>query len=474
MSVDNRKTTFALFFGTRNGFPGALMASARDEMSRTLTQLGHEVLMLDENATAHGGVCSLAEGRIYADWLKSNEGKFDGVILCLPNFGDENGAVAALKHANVPILVQAYPDEMDKMSPALRRDAFCGKLSVMDVFRQNGVKFTALKPHTVSPLSKTFADNVDYFDRICRVVKGVKEMHVGAFGARTTDFKTVRIDELALQSHGITMETFDLSSIFAQTEKVSESESAFKAKAERLTNYTDFSRMPKDRFAKLVQLAVVIDNYINDYKLDAVALRCWIEMQSVLGVSVCVLLSELNDRMITASCELDVANAITMYAGSLASGQVSACLDWNNNYYDDENKCILFHCGPVPQTMMTSKGCVTEHGILGNVEPPERTFGCNVGRIKPGQFTFSSMMTEKGNLKFYMGEGGFTSDPIAEDFFGCAGVAEIPNLQDVLLHIAKEGHRHHVSVTPGTFAGPFGEALSHYLGYEVHYPQGRI
>jgi L-fucose isomerase-like protein len=88
-----------------------------------------------------------------------------------------------------------------------------------------------------------------------------------------------------------------------------------------------------------------------------------------------------------------------------------------------------------------------------------------------GPFTFTSMLTDSGNLRFYVGEGEFTSDPIPDDFFGCAGVAEIPNLQDVLLHVGYEGHRHHVSVTPGHWAAPLGEALDYYLGFEVSYPQ---
>ena len=379
--------------------------------------------------------------------------------------------MAALKHAGVPILVQAYPDELDKMGPASRRDAFCGKLSVMDVFRQNEVAFTALKPHTVAPSSEAFADNVDHFDRVCRVTNGLKEMTVGAVGDRTSAFKTVRIDELALQRNGITMETFDLADIFARMDKVRESEQAYKNKADALTGYTDFSGMPRDKFRKVVQLAVVLDKLVEDFALDAVALRCWLEMQEIIGISPCVILSELNNRMITAACEVDVGNAVAMYAASLASGDVSACLDWNNNYGDDEDKCILFHCGPVPQSMMTEKGRVVEHGIIGSAMDPACTFGCNVGRIKPGPFTFASMTTDCGELKFYLGEGQFTTDPVADDFFGCSGVAQIPHLQDVLLHVGYEGHRHHVSVTPTCVAAPLADALACYLGFDVSVPQ---
>ncbi|MDO8585510.1 MAG: hypothetical protein Q7T82_00565 [Armatimonadota bacterium] len=465
------KTTLALYFGNRGFFPASLMSSAREELSRVLKGLGHEVLMLDAGATRHGAVETPAEGAVYAKFLKENQGKFGGVILSLPNFGDETGAVAALKDAGVPILIQAYPDEMDKMAPELRRDSFCGKFSIMDVFYQNLIPFTALKPHTVAPSSKTFAAQVDYFDRVCRVVKAMDSMIVGAIGARTSAFKTVRIDELALQQNGITMETFDLSQVFAMMNAVSENDAAYKDKAAFLKGYSDFSPVPQDSFVKLVKMGVALDKIIEENKLDAVAIRCWLEMQQQLGISACVLLSEMNERYVTAACEVDVGNAVAMYALSQASGEVASCLDWNNNYGDEDDKCILFHCGPVPQSMMTAKGRVVGHAILDNVPEITSSFGCNVGRIKPSPFTFSSMMTDSGDLKFYVGEGKFTADPIPQDFFGCAGVAEIEGLQDVLLHVGREGHRHHVSVTPAYVAAPVREALEYYLEFDVTAPQ---
>ncbi len=186
------------------------------------------------------------------------------MILCLPNFGDETGAVAALKDAGVPILVQAYPDEMDKMAPELRRDAFCGKFSVMDVFCQYGVTFTALQPHTVHPESDAFAANVDYFDRLCRVVAGMRDMTVGAIGARTTAFKTVRIDELALQRHGITMETLDLSDIFARMESL-KGDAKVKEKVATLTGYADWGDAPPDALDKLARLGVALDDVTEEY-----------------------------------------------------------------------------------------------------------------------------------------------------------------------------------------------------------------
>ena len=462
---NSNKSRFALFFGNRGFFPASLLESAREEMSRVLRDLGHEVIMLDADATRHGAVETVEEGRKYARFLEQNRGEFDGVILSLPNFGDETGAVAALEEAGVPILVQAYPDELDRMAPERRRDAFCGKFSVMDVFCQYEVDFTALQPHTVSPSSGRFAENVDYFDRLCRVVRAVRGMSVGAIGARTTAFKTVRIDELALQRHGITMETFDLSEVFARMAGVEEEK--LQAKLRRLGDYADWQNVPDEAMDKLARVGVALDDITEEAGLDAIGVRCWIEMQEQMGISPCVLLSEINDRGGVAACEVDVGNAVAMYALSRASGNVATCLDWNNNYGDAEDKCILFHCGSAPGAMMRERGEIADHAILANAVGEGCAYGCNTGRIAPTDITFGSLLTESGRLKLYLGQGRFTDDPIPEDFFGCAGVAEIPALQDALQTIGYLGHRHHVSVTPGHVAEPVAEALTKYLGCQV-------
>ncbi len=465
--MEIKKTAFALFFGNRGFFPASLISVAREEMSQRLKSLGHEVLMLDADATRHGAVETVAEGEIYARFLQENRGKYGGVILCLPNFGDENGAVAALRQTEVPIWIQAYPDQLEKMSPEWRRDAFCGKFSIMDVFCQNELKFTALKPHVVHPASSQFAANVEYFDRLCRVVNGLRRLTVGAIGARTSAFKTVRIDEQALQRHGVTMETFDLSSVIHRVQKLSDGDATVQGKMDRLLNYCSWQGVPDKSRLQLAKLGVVLDEIVEESRLDAVAIRCWIEMQTQLGISPCVLLSEMNDRGIVSACEVDVGNAVCMAALRLASGAPVTCLDWNNNYGEEEDKCILFHCGPVPQSLMTSKGEVTDHAILANAVGPGCAFGCNTGRIAPMPITFGSLLTESGKIAVYLGQGRFTADPIPREFFGCAGVAEIPRLQDALLTIGYAGHRHHVSVTPEHVLAPVHEALDKYLGYDV-------
>ncbi|NLX98734.1 MAG: hypothetical protein GXY83_21455 [Rhodopirellula sp.] len=461
------KTTFALFFGNRGFFPASLLESARGELTEILGRLGHKTIVMDASATRHGAVETPDEGEKYANFLRQHRGQFGGIVLCLPNFGDETGATRALKECGVPILIQAYPDELAKMAPAVRRDAFCGKFSIMDVFAQHGIPFTALTPHTVDPKSERFAANIDYFDRLCRVVNGMKGMVVGAVGARTTAFKTVRIDELALERHGITVETLDLSDILARVHALVDSSDALAAKADRLRGFSSWAGIPEEAFAKIARLGVVLDEVIAEYKMDALALRCWVEMQRLLGISPCVLLGELNDRGVPAACEVDIGSAVTMAGLSLASGRPSMCLDWNNNYGDAEEKCILFHCGPVASSLMTGQGKISDHAILANAVGEGCGYGCNEGRIAATPMSFGNLLTKDGRLHFYLGEGRMTADPIPADFFGCAGVAEIGDLQRKLQTIGYLGHRHHVGVTPGHVAAPVREAWEKYLGYDV-------
>ncbi len=461
-----KKQTFALYFGNRGFFPETLIAGAREELAKAVTDAGYDYLMPPAEMTRYGAVETRQEGWVYAEWLKSHEGEYDGIIMSLPNFSDENGAVAAVENAGKPIFIQAYPDEIGKMDFEHRRDSYCGKFSIEDVFHQYGIPFTVLEPHVVHPLTPEFTQNLHDFAAICRVVNGMKKFSIGIIGARTTKFKTVRYDEITLQKYGITCEVFDLSELNQRVARYSDTDAKVVARVEHLKNYTDFSLVPERNMLNLAKVSVVIDDYIEEYKLDCISLRCWEEMQTDLRIAPCVLLSELNDRGIVASCEIDLCSAINMYSMQLASGEPTACLDWNNNYGDDPNKVILFHCGSTAQKLMRAKGKVTDHKMFAKTDPG-CGWGANEGRIASFPMTFSNCKTEDGKLTFYVDEGEFVDDEIEQGFFGCGGVAVIDDLQRKLVKLGRNGFRHHTAVGVGHMAKILREAFVYYLGYDV-------
>lgn len=469
-------TRLASFIATRKFFPAKYIEQSRRELADVCQETGNELVDFPAGETETGGIETTADGEKYARWLRQQEG-VGGVILAMPNFGDERGAVAGLRDAGVPIFIQTEPDKIGQMSPADRRDGFCGRCSITDNFYKYKIPFTTLSPHTLAMTDPRFKDQIQYFDRVCRVANGMRRMKVGAIGARTSAFKTVRIDEDALETPGMSMETWDLLDVYAEMVKLGDDDLMLNEKRDFLREYSQWPAGSENALESNARLGVVLDNIIESEGLDAISLRCWDELQKhkhlpYLDFSPCVLMSDYNNRGIPAACEVDVGNAIAMYGLRLASGNSAACLDWNNNFGDDPNKVILFHCGPVPQDMMAEKGVIDAHRIILNATG-NMSYGCNQGRIKPGEMVFASSRTANGELDFYLGTGRFTEDVIEKDFFGCAGVARIPDLQKTLAHVCNEGHRHHVSATYGgrDAANAFHHALTNYRGFEVARPQ---
>ncbi len=465
MNAVNNKITFALYFGNRGFFPGEVVASAREEIQKAVTDAGFGYICMDSDKTRYGAVETIAEGKQYADFLEENRGKFDGIILCLPNFGDENGGLVALKDAGVPILVQAYPDEIGSMDFAHRRDAMCGKFAMCNVLRQAQIPFTLTKKFVVHPATEDFQNDLKRFGGICRVVKGMKSFNLGVIGARVTAFKTVRADEAALQKKGINVDTVDLSDLFARVEKVTK-EQIEEAKA-RILEITTFAGYPDEKLEIMAKVQVAFETLIKEYNWQAVAVRCWNEFQTVLGIAPCTSLCLLNELGISAACETDIPNAMMMRALSLASDTPCMLLDFNNNYADSDTKAIMFHCGPIPPSMLEGKGEIIEHLMFKKTFGPGTGVGVNKGQIKTGNITFGSLKTEDGKICAFVTEGKFTDDPVEEAFFGSGKVVETNGLDKLSNYIAQSGYKHHVSITYGNCGEILKEAFENYLGYQI-------
>lgn len=79
------------------------------------------------------------EAKRCAALFQKNRDKIDGVIVSLPNFGDDRAIAHTLRLATigVPVLVQATRDDA-QMTILDRRDSFCGKMSASNNLRQYG------------------------------------------------------------------------------------------------------------------------------------------------------------------------------------------------------------------------------------------------------------------------------------------------------------------------------------------------
>ncbi|GAB4314895.1 MAG: L-fucose/L-arabinose isomerase family protein [Promethearchaeota archaeon] len=462
---------FAIVVGNRDQFPSHLASDGRKKMIEVLQELGHEVVVLPEDQGTGGTVQTQADARECAALFKRHADEIDGIVVTLPNFGDEKAAANAIRWSglDVPVLVHAEPDDPTRMSRPERRDAYCGKISLCSALVQYDVPFTLTSRHVVSVVDPAFREEVDFFAGVCRVVNGLRGARIGQVGTRPGPFVTVRYSEKLLEAAGVSVEVIDLSDLLAKIEALDGERvrARLEGLKEQLGVGADPGRAPcfnEENLARMAKLALALEDWIVETELDAVAFQCWTAVEESLGVVPCAALSALSSAMVPAACEADVTGALSMLALQLAANFPAALLDWNNNYGDDPDKCVLFHCSNLPVEFFDQPK-LGAHAILRDLVGLENVCGTISGRIPPGDFTFARVTTDdiNGEMAFYVGEGVFTDDPL--ETFGGYGVAEIPGLEELLEDVCQGGFEHHVAVTLRCVGRVLEEAFSNYLGF---------
>ena len=470
MSAAIPHTTVGLIIGNRGFFPDHLAKSGREEMIAALAQAGIRAIVPGLDQTKHGAVETHQEARLCADLFKAHRDAIAGIIVSLPNFGDERAIADTLRLAglDVPVLVQATPDISGRMTIRDRRDSFCGKMSACNNLAQYGIPYSLTTLHTEAPDSDAFRRDLAWFTGVCKVVRGFKNLRVGAIGARPAAFNTVRYSEKLLEASGITVETVDLSEILGRVERLKDDDPAVTAKLAAIKGYAPVGATPAHALLKQAKLGVVIDRWMQEVHVAVTAFQCWTALETYFGVVPCTLMSMMSHDLMSSACEVDICGTIAMHALRLASGTPSALLDWNNNYADDPDKAVCFHCSNLPKHFFKDVRMDYQEIIAGTVGK-DNTFGTMVGRVKSGPMTFARFSTDdrRGRITGYVGEGAFTDDPL--DTFGGAGVVRIPRLQALLRFICERGFEHHVAANLSSVAGVVHEATTKYLGWEVEW-----
>ena len=461
---------FGLIVGNRGFFPDHLARSGREQMIAALRAAGHEAVAPGPEDTKYGAVETRQEAKKCAEIFRARAESLDGIIITLPNFGDEKSAAEAVRLAGlgVPVLVHAFPDEAGKMTVADRRDSFCGKMSVCNNLKQYGIPYSLTTLHTESPESETFRRDIEWFAAVCRVVRGLRGLRVGAIGARPAAFNTVRYSEKILEGCGITVEPIDLSEIFGRAWRLADRDEAVSAKLEAIRNYVPTGDTPEEALLRMAKLGVAIEDWMRSNELTISAVQCWTSLEQYYGVVPCTLMSMMSDRLMSSACEVDIPGAIAMHALRLASGTPSALLDWNNNYGEDPDKAVCFHCSNLPKHFF-AEARMDYQAIIAGTVGKESTFGTCVGRVKTGPMTFARFSTDDraGRMRGYVGEGRFTDDPL--ETFGGAGVVEVPRLQELLRYVCENGFEHHVAANLSRCAAAVYEAATKYLGWEMYW-----
>lgn len=465
----SNKTTLGVIIGNRDFFPDSLVETARNEVIELCKKLNITPIVLDGQTTKLGGVETYQEAQKCAALFKQHAQDIMGVWVVLPNFGDEKGVADTLKLANlnVPVLIQAYPDDLNKMDVARRRDAWCGKISVCNNLYQYGIQYTLTTKHVVRPEDPSFITDLQNFIATCRVVRGLRNVRIGAIGARPGAFNTVRYSEKILQRNGISVVTCDLSEILGNANKMDKNDTAVKERLDQIIAYAPGGKAPNEAMIQITKLDLALHAFMQEHCLDATAIQCWTSLQQNYGCNVCTSMSIMSENMLPSACEVDVTGTLSMYAMQLASGSPSALVDWNNNYAEDDSKVVLFHCGNWAKSFLPDIQ-ISNAPILGTSVGVENTYGALDGRTPAMPLTFGRISTDdpKGIMKAYVGEGELTNDELKT--FGNRAVAQIKDLQGLMHYVCRNGFEHHVVMNASKTAGILKEAFGNYMGWEVY------
>ena len=468
--MPEKKMTMGVIIGNRGFFPDQLAKSGREEMIQALAKAGMDCVVLGPEESKHGAVETHEEAKRCAALFRKNQERLDGVIVSLPNFGDERAIADTLRLAtlNVPVLIQATPDDAARMTIAFRRDSFCGKMSACNNLRQYGIPYSLTRLHTVRPDTADFEKDLAWFAAVCRIVNGFRNLRIGSIGARPTAFNTVRYSEKLLESSGISTETLDLSEVFGRIARLKDNDDGVQGKLGEIRKYVTTGGVPDPALIKMAKLGYVIDQWMKQTDVQISAVQCWTSMEEYFGVVPCTIMSMMSNKLLPAACEVDVCGTLSMHALALASETPSALLDWNNNYGDDPNKAVCFHCSNLPKHFFQDVRMDFQEIIAGTVGK-ENTFGTVVGRVKPGAMSYARFSTDDtaGIIRGYVGEGNFTNDSL--NTFGGVGVVQIPELQKLLHYICENGFEHHVAANFSTTAAAVHEAASRYLGWKMYW-----
>src|SRR5215471_16250627 len=377
--------TFGMIVGNRGFFPDHLAKSGREEMIAAIRKAGHDVVALGPEETKYGAIETRPEAARCADLFRANRDRIDGVIVTLPNFGDERAIADCLR--------------------------------------------------------------------------------IGAIGARPAAFNTVRYSEKLLERAGISVEPIDLSEILGRIDRMKDTEAQPKLNA--IKKYVSTDSVPADALMKMAKLGAVVDGWMAQAGVGISAIQCWTSLEEYFGVVPCTVMSMMSENLMSSACEVDICGVIGMHALQLASRTPSALLDWNNNYGDDPDKAVCFHCSNLPKHFFRDVKMDFQEIIAGTVGK-ENTFGTCVGRVKSGPMCFARFSTDdtSGRIRGYSGSGQFTDDPL--ETFGGAGVVEIAGLQKLLHYICENGFEHHVAANFSSVAPAIHEASTRYLGWEMY------
>ena len=466
-SKSMQKIAMGLIAANRGFFSDELAANMRAATIAAMEKAGIEAVAPDETMTNAGTVGTYAEAKACAKLFRDRG--VQGIIVAAVNFGDEQSVAVAVKETglNVPVLIFACQEEEALTMSTPRRDSFCGLLSIGEALRQIDAKYTVARVPVCFPGDASFAEELQRFSAVCRVVNGVRGARYGQIGARPNDFWTCRFDEKSLQARlGVTTVTLDLSEAIGAVERMDPNAPEVQEAVKAISGYTDVASAPGEAVNKQARLEVFLRGFVRDFDLDALAIQCWTSIQANLGICSCTVMGRLGDEGIPCACESDILGALSMHSLRLASQDSTGLADWNNVHNDDPDLVNIWHCGVFPASFAKTAPRMAVQEIVANDTGRDNAWGVTEFVAKEGPITIARVTQDtRGAFKAVVVPARFEDNEAKT--FGAYGWARIPNLTDLYRDVLCRHFPHHTAFAAGDVADAVWEAFGNYLDFEV-------
>ena len=470
MPLSLNKPVLGFIPAHRGAFSIELAAKMRDETVKAMQKAGIEVVVPSPQQTKAGCVRSREEAELCAELFR--KAKVEGIVVGAVNFGEEQAVAWTVRQAklDVPVLIFGCQEEEVLTRKTPRRDSFCGLLSIGEVLRQIGAKYSVGSRPICFPSDPSFSADLDWFSRVARVVGGVRNARYGQIGARPDAFWTCRFDEKQLQRLGATTVVLDLSEAIAGANAVADSEPELAKIAQAIGQYADASVMPPASVLKSAKLELFLRHWCRDNAINALAVQCWTSVQNNYGVSTCLTMSRFGDEGMPSACEADILGAMSMHASMLASGSPAGLADWNNLHNEDEELANVWHCGVFPASFTKGRAKIGVHEIMVKAGGAkyEDAFGTVELLADPSPLTLCRVTQDAdGAWKAVVAHGQI--EPNKAETFGGYGWCRIKNLQRLYRDVLLRHFPHHVAITQTHVGNVLWEALGNYLGMSVYH-----
>lgn len=455
----------------RGFFSSELAAKMRGQAVEAMEKLGIEVVVPTAEDTEVGCVQSRSEAETCAELFRRRN--VQGILVGAVNFGEEQAVAWTVRKAalDVPVMIFGCQEEEPLTMNTQRRDAFCGLLSIGEVLRQIGVKYTVARRPICFPSDESFARDLDWFVRVCRVVTGVKNARYAQIGARPDAFWTCRYNEKQLQRLGATAVVLDLSEAIAGANAIGDDDPEVRKLVASIGQYADVSAVESESVVRSAKLELFLRRFKEENGIHAFGIQCWTSIQANYGVCSCATMSRLGDEGIPCACESDMLGTLSMHAAILASGSPAGLADWNNLHNEDDELANIWHCGVFPASFARTRPKLGVQEIIAS--SGAASYADSQGTVefvaKPSPLTlFRVTQDSQCGWHAVVAEGKFEDNPAVT--FGSYGWCRIAHLQRLYRDVLLRRFPHHVAITQTHVGNVLWEAFGNYLGMNVYHP----